>query len=152
MGIAYAVASDDMDCMAHGAYFQIRGFNNRKDPIVLIDNKIILDTLGLTIEEFVDLCILCGCDYTGTILGMGPVTAYKYLTECKNIEGVLRRVKNESMCGKKKKPMIVPEDFNFEEARQMFLYPEVIKEKEELNKLINFGKCDEKALKEFLCY
>jgi len=47
-GLAYAVASDDMDVLAHGANFQIRGFNARKDPIVLIDHKIVLDTLGLT--------------------------------------------------------------------------------------------------------
>lgn len=47
MGLAYAVASDDMDCMAHGATFQIRGFNAKKDPIVLIDHKSVLESLGL---------------------------------------------------------------------------------------------------------
>lgn len=112
-GLAYAVASDDMDVLAHGAHYQIRGFNARKDPIVLIDQKMVLDNLNMTHTEFVDLCILCGCDYTNTITGMGPVTAYRYLTECKNIEGVLRRIKNENCMGKKKKPMIVPDDFNF---------------------------------------
>ena len=83
---------------------------------------------------------------------MGPVTAYKYLQECKNIEGVLRRVKNENSSGKKKKPMIIPEEFNFEEARTMFMHPEVVADKKEVEKQIVFGKCDEKALKEFLCF
>jgi flap endonuclease-1 len=59
--------------------------------------------LGLTQNEFIDLCILCGCDYTSNITGMGPITAYKYLTENKNIEGVLRKIKNENMNPKKKK-------------------------------------------------
>lgn len=45
---------------------------------------------------------------------MGPVTAYKYLKENKNIEGVLRRIKNENMNPKKKKPFIIPEEFNYE--------------------------------------
>ena len=48
MGLAYAVASDDMDVMAHGAHFQIRGFNARKDPIVLIDHKVVLESLAMT--------------------------------------------------------------------------------------------------------
>ena len=114
MGLAYAVASDDMDCMAHGATYQIRGFNNKKDPIVLIEHKAVIESLGITYKEFVDLCILCGCDYTPNIIGMGPVTALKYLNECKDIEGVLRRVKTENMNPKKKKPFVVPEEFNFE--------------------------------------
>lgn len=38
LGLAYAVATDDMDVLAHGCRYQIRGFNGRKDPILLIDN------------------------------------------------------------------------------------------------------------------
>jgi flap endonuclease-1 len=40
-------------------------------------------------KQFVDLCILCGCDYTYNIGGIGPVTSYKLLKELGNIEGVL---------------------------------------------------------------
>lgn len=29
--------------------------------------------LQLTMEQFIDLCILCGCDYTDSIKGIGPV-------------------------------------------------------------------------------
>ena len=92
MGLAYAVATDDMDVLAHGTNFQIRGFNGRKDPILLIDLKAVLESLGVTQEEFVDLCILCGSDYTASINGMGPVTAYRMLLENRNIEGVIKRV------------------------------------------------------------
>lgn len=34
-----------------------------------------VEELNLTREQFVDLCILCGCDYTGKIGGIGPVRA-----------------------------------------------------------------------------
>ncbi len=34
-----------------------------------------LEELKLTPEQFADLCILCGCDYTGKIGGIGPVRA-----------------------------------------------------------------------------
>lgn len=84
---------------------------------MLIEYAAVLKSLNISREEFVDLCILCGCDYTGSIGGMGPSTAYKYLIECKNIEGVLRRIKNENMNPKKKKPFIVPDDFDFVNAR-----------------------------------
>lgn len=31
--------------------------------------------LELSHEKFVDLCVLCGCDYTGSIKGIGPKKA-----------------------------------------------------------------------------
>jgi len=43
----------------------------------------------MTYEEFVDLCILCGCDYTEWLEGVGPVTAFKLIKEHKTIEKVL---------------------------------------------------------------
>ena len=84
---------------------------------MLIDHKAILESLGLTHEEFIDLCILCGSDYTATINGMGPVTAYRYILENRNIEGVLKRIALDNQNPKKKKPMIVPEEYDFEGAR-----------------------------------
>lgn len=34
----------------------------------------VLEGLGLTMDQFVDLCILCGCDYCDTIRGDCVVT------------------------------------------------------------------------------
>lgn len=48
-----------------------------------------LKELDLNYDEFVDLCILCGCDYTDTIEGIGPITAFKMIKEHKTIEGVI---------------------------------------------------------------
>lgn len=31
--------------------------------------------LDLSHDKFIDLCILCGCDYTGSIKGIGPKKA-----------------------------------------------------------------------------
>lgn len=44
-----------------------------------IDLSKVLEGLELSQEEFIDLCILCGCDYTSTITGIGQVKAYKYI-------------------------------------------------------------------------
>jgi flap endonuclease-1 len=35
----------------------------------------VISGLGITSEQFVDVCILCGCDYAGTIRGIGAVRA-----------------------------------------------------------------------------
>lgn len=47
----------------------LRGFNSKKEPIVEINYDEMLKGLNLTHNEFVDMCILCGCDYSVTIDG-----------------------------------------------------------------------------------
>jgi len=47
-------------------------------------------------EEFIDLCILLGCDYTKTIKGMGLVKAFKYMQDKKSIEKVLEQVEHDN--------------------------------------------------------
>ena len=35
----------------------------------------------LTDQQFMDMCVLCGCDYASKIEGIGPVKAFKYIKE-----------------------------------------------------------------------
>ncbi len=42
------------------------------------------------VAQFVDLCILCGCDYCPSIRGIGPTTALKLIKRHKDLEGVLK--------------------------------------------------------------
>lgn len=49
----------------------------------------VLSGLKLSMDEFVDLCILCGCDYCSTIKGIGPKTALSLIRKYKCIENVL---------------------------------------------------------------
>jgi len=44
-----------------------------------ISREKMMADLGLTNEEFIDMCILCGCDYASKIEGIGPVKAYKFI-------------------------------------------------------------------------
>lgn len=41
--------------------------------------------LELTNEEFIDMCILSGCDYASKIEGIGPVKALKFIKEYHSI-------------------------------------------------------------------
>lgn len=36
----------------------------------------VLEELGLTMDQFIDLCILCGCDYIGTIKGKSSLPVF----------------------------------------------------------------------------
>lgn len=83
IGKAYATVSEDMDSLTFGSTILIRGMSSSKSSkaseLVQIELPKVLSSLKLTYEQFVDMCILCGCDYTGTIGGVGPVKAYKFI-------------------------------------------------------------------------
>ncbi len=41
-----------------------------------------LSAINLTEDQFIDFCILCGCDYASNIKGIGPVRALQLLQVC----------------------------------------------------------------------
>lgn len=103
--------------------------------------------LGLTDEEFTDMCILCGCDYASKIEGIGPVKAYKFIKQFGSIENIIEHCKKENDHSEKPK-FVLPkeEDFAYEEARELFKNPEVTDDYE-----LKWEKnIDEEALKNFL--
>ena len=51
-----------------------------------------INSLELTHDQFVDLCILLGCDYCDSIRGVGPKTALKLIREHGNIETILKHI------------------------------------------------------------
>lgn len=59
----------------------IRDLNHKKEPMTEINREILMQDLGLTDEQFIDMCILCGCDYSSKIEGIGPVKAFKFIKE-----------------------------------------------------------------------
>lgn len=87
-------------------------------------------------REFVDLCILCGCDYTHTIGGLGPKTAYALMKEQGDIETVMAVIKDKNVVSRaiKKNRYIIPENYDYETARKQFIEPEVITDRETLVK------------------
>eukprot|EP01040_Poterioochromonas_malhamensis_P001312 gene1312-1389_t len=98
----YATATEDMDALTFRSPKLIRKltFNQsaatkEKQAILEIDFETVLKGLGLTYEQFVDLCILCGCDYCSTIKGIGPKTALKLIKQHKSIENIIIALEKE---------------------------------------------------------
>lgn len=137
---AFATATEDMDALAHATPILIRHLTYNKGQtgtIIQIDYNQVLKESGITREEFVDFCILCGCDYCGTIKGIGPGSAFKLIQKHKCIEEILKNIN--------KSKYQVPDDFDYENARRLFFEHEV-----ETDFTFQWKKPNEAELKHFM--
>ena len=95
-GKVFATATEDMDALTFRTPKLLRKMTfaatgkGQKQTVVEIDLERVLQGLRLSHEEFVDLCILCGCDYCSSIKGIGPKTALKLIREHKSIENIVK--------------------------------------------------------------
>ncbi|EXX64634.1 flap endonuclease 1 [Rhizophagus irregularis] len=121
----YAAASEDMDTLTFSTPVLLRHLTfseARKLPIGEIHLNKVLEGLNFTMEQFVDLCILLGCDYCDSIKGIGPQRAVELIDKHKSLEEIIRTL------DPKKYP--IPDDWMYNEARQLFLNPEVLDPKD----------------------
>ncbi len=147
-GLAYAAATEDMDVLTFGVPRVVRNLmapaSQGKDPTEY-DLAVALRDLGLTHAQFVDMCILCGCDYAGTLKGVGPHRALALIKEHGTIEAVLAVKDGE---GRPKYP--APEPFPFELARSLFLNP-VVTPADQVDPPPKWGSPDVEGTVGFLC-
>ncbi|KAL5256638.1 hypothetical protein ACHWQZ_G011781 [Mnemiopsis leidyi] len=142
-GKCYGVGTEDMDALTFGTHKLVRHLTfseSRKIPIQEFDLDKILKESGLSMNEFIDLCILLGCDYCDTIKGIGPKKALSLIQDYKNIETILTKIDQE------KYPP--PPEWPYKEARRLFQEPEI----DDGAKVdIKFQDPDEEGLIQFLC-
>ncbi|GMM50188.1 multifunctional nuclease [Starmerella bacillaris] len=122
-GKVHAAGSEDMDTLTFGAKVLLRKLtagDQKKNPITEINLEKALEGLELNYEQFVDLCILLGCDYCEPIRGMGPQTALKLIKEHKSIEKIKEHL--ETQTGKLK----IPDTYPYVEVRKLFVTPDVV--------------------------
>ncbi|KAB1199161.1 Flap endonuclease 1 [Morella rubra] len=142
-GKVYAVASEDMDSLTFGAPRFLRHLmdpSSRKVPVMEFEVAKILEELSLTMDQFIDLCILSGCDYCDSIRGIGGQTALKLIRQHGSIENILENINKERYH--------IPDDWSYQEARRLFKEPVVYNDKEQLE--INWTAPDVEGLITFL--
>ncbi|CAH0717687.1 unnamed protein product, partial [Brenthis ino] len=142
-GKVFAVATEDMDALTFGANILLRHLTfseARKMPVQEFHLDQVLSGLELNHNEFIDLCILLGCDYCESIRGIGPKRAIDLVKQHRSIEEVLRNIDTN-----KYSP---PENWAYENARRLFLEPEVA----DGNDIeLKWTDPDEEGLVKFLC-
>lgn len=108
--ITYAAASYLTEGFCNDIKILKKSRTNYQNFIETNVNKVLSD-LKMTPGQFLDFCILSGCDYCKNISKIGPITSMKIINEYKSIENYSK---------------IRKLDINFEEVRDIFMEPEVV--------------------------
>ncbi|MCJ1301978.1 Elongation of fatty acids protein 2 [Hypocenomyce scalaris] len=122
-GKVYAAASEDMDTLCFDSPILLRHLTfseQRKEPIQEIHLDRVLAGLAMDRKQFIDLCILLGCDYVDPIPKIGPNTALKLIRDHSTLEAVVDFIQKDP-----KKKYIIPDDWPYKEARDLFFEPDV---------------------------
>lgn len=144
-GDVWATSTRDYDALLYGTprllrYLTIAGREflpsrraSRPLEPELLETEVLLETLGLTREQLVDLALLVGTDYNPGVHGIGPKKALALLQNHDRIEGLPEAILKQ-----------LPSDYD--EIRNLFLDPPVEKEYE-----LRQGPVDSEGVLSFLC-
>ncbi|CAL7938634.1 unnamed protein product [Xylocopa violacea] len=142
-GKVFATATEDMDALTFGCNVLLRRLTfseARKMPVQEFHHDKVLEGLELNQSEFIDLCILLGCDYTNSIKGVGPKKAMEFIKTYRSLEKIVENIDN--------KKFTIPEDWNYKQARSLFVEPEVT-DPDTID--LKWLEPDEEGLVKFLC-
>lgn len=134
-GDAYAVASQDYDCLLFGAKRVVRNLavNSNLGNLEYYELKRVLNELDITREELIDMGILIGTDFSQGLKGVGAKTALK-LAKNGQLNEKLKELQEES-------------NHNLEEVKEIFLNHDV-----NTDYKIKWNNPDKDKLIEFLCF
>ncbi len=126
-GDAYAVGSQDYDCLLVGAPILVRNLTSQdkrklpgKEAYTNIYPKQItlktnLKTLGITHEQLVDMAILIGTDFNDGVKGIGPKKSLNLIKDNGSVENALAKIDAKNP----------PNSDEIKEIRKIFLEPNI---------------------------
>jgi flap endonuclease-1 len=134
-GDAYAVASQDYDCLLFGAKRVVRNLavSSNLGNLEYYELKSVLSQLNVTREELIDMGILIGTDFCEGMKGIGAKTALK-LAHKGELKEKIAELQKES-------------EHDLDEVREIFLNHNV-----NTDYKINWQKPKQDKIIEFLCY
>jgi len=89
-----ACLSEDMDLLVFGCKKLIKFKYNQ---IIEYDLNYILKILQINYNEFIELCILFGCDYLKTFLRDKPDIIYEKYMTCNDIKDIFKEIENKNI-------------------------------------------------------
>lgn len=130
-GHAYAVGSQDFDCLLFGSSLLVRNLTSsekrklpRKHAYTTVHPERIslqpdLKKLGISQQQLVDVAILIGTDFNNGLKGYGPKKSLQLIQKTGNLENAL-----EAIADSKQKPSLE----EIKEVRKIFLEPDIAPE------------------------
>ena len=135
-GIAQSVITEDMDILTFGSNKIYRSLTSYKKPTLEINLDDILEKTDLTYDQFIEFCILLGCDYCERVKDVKPNVIYEYYYKYKNIPDTLNAMKKDNIH--------IPNLDDYKKYKHYFKFPpvEIIKNpinitKPNIKKLMN---------------
>ena len=104
--------SDDTDFLPHQLNL-LANFNTITQTVDYFNYLELTEELGMNKKEFIDMCIIMGCDYCKKIKGIGPMNAYKLIKQYKSLEIFFEKTNKLDNLNE------------FIYARNMFIQPEI---------------------------
>ncbi|SVE46032.1 uncharacterized protein METZ01_LOCUS498886, partial [marine metagenome] len=104
--IANFTLTEDTDSLVFGCSSILKSSPD-KNMYLEYNLRDILFNLNLSYNQFIDMCILLGCDYCPSIYRLGPINGYKIIKEHRTIENSMESIT---------KNYTVPENFNYQKA------------------------------------
>jgi len=147
-GDAYAVGSQDFDCLLFGSPILVRNLTSserRKLPskkaYTTVHPELIrlqpgLKSLGITQEQLVDIAILIGTDFNNGVKGFGPKKSYDLIKKAGTLEQGLPSITGADL----------PTVQEIHEIRQIFLHPDITDKYD-----LQWSTPDNKAVIKILC-
>jgi len=94
IGYVDYVLSEDMDSLVYGCPKLIRKCVDRsmkrRDIVSIFHYDRLINDIQLTDDQFIEFCILCGCDYCNSPPRIGPVTALKLIKTHGSIDAIIQ--------------------------------------------------------------
>jgi flap endonuclease-1 len=110
--MVYAVLTEDMDILTFGSPRISRNLTSSKKAPLEIELSKILEILNITYDEFIELCILFGCDYCPTLSDIKTNDIFTFYMKNKSIEKTLHALKEAGYN--------IPDKFEYIEAKEYF--------------------------------
>jgi flap endonuclease-1 len=107
-GLVDYTVSDDTDCLTFECEKVLK--SSIQGDLVEVNLKTVLEKLKMNMDNFVDFCIISGCDYCPYIPHVGPLISYNLILKHKNIETVIEKCKYS-----------MPDNFDYKTARNLFV-------------------------------
>lgn len=143
-GKVYAVATEDMDALTFAAPRLVRHLSSGSTDQAQEYNleKVIAGMELESHDQFIDLCILMGCDYCDSIRGIGGKRGLELIKKHKTIEKICDSLPNKEG---------VPKEWPLDVVRKLFREPDVTKSEQFTESDLKIKDIDEEGIVEFLC-